>query len=107
MVVFPCPYLTGEVELTFERWRHIAERHPDLVPQYELGIAETLLNPDQIRRSSRFGKALLFSRWFEVRESKYVVVVVVTDHYPKLRHWVITAYLTNQLGTGELIWQHP
>jgi hypothetical protein len=95
------------VELTSERRQHIVERHPDLLPQYEPGIAETLLNPDQIRRSSRFGNALLFSRWLEIREGKYVVVVVVTDHYPKLRHWVITAYLTNQLVTGELIWQHP
>ena len=31
---FPCPYLKGNVELTEERERHIAERHPDLLPEY-------------------------------------------------------------------------
>jgi len=42
---FPCPYLKGEVELAEGRERHIAERHPDLLPAHlvriELTLAET------------------------------------------------------------------
>lgn len=61
---FPCSYLKGEVELTEERERHIAERHPDLLPEHRELIAETLGDPDQVRRSARFGSAKLFSRWY-------------------------------------------
>jgi hypothetical protein len=62
MTRYRCPYLKGEVELTDERERHIAERHPDLLPEHRPRIAETLAQPDQIRRSARFGTARLFSR---------------------------------------------
>jgi len=39
---FPCPHLAGEVELTAERERHIAQRHPDLLPEHLDRITETL-----------------------------------------------------------------
>lgn len=64
MTRFPCPYLNGEVELTEERERHIAERHPDSLPQHRDRIAETLAAPDQVRKSIRFGSGKLFSRWY-------------------------------------------
>ena len=77
---FSCPYLQGEVELTEERERHIAERHPELLPEHRERIAETLADPDQVRKSTRFGSAKLFSRWYtDLREGKHVVVVVVSD----------------------------
>ena len=47
---FPCPYLKSEVELTEERECHIAERHPDLLPEHRERVAETLGDPDQVRR---------------------------------------------------------
>lgn len=41
-------------------------------------IAETLSNPDQVRRSARFAGAKLFSRWYnDLWGGKHVVVVVV------------------------------
>jgi len=50
-----CPYLNGEVELTDEREHHIAERHPDLLPDYRHLIAETLSRPDcRPSESARF-----------------------------------------------------
>lgn len=85
-------FLGSNVELTAERERHIADRHPDLLPDYRRCIADTLADPDQIRRSARFGTARLFSRWFEaVRAGKYVIVIVVSDAAPAARHWIITA----------------
>ena len=103
---FACPYLQGEVELTEARERHIAERHPDLLPEYRERIVATLADPDQVRQSIRFGSAKLFSRWHtDVRGGKYVVVVVVSEREPYERHWIITAYMARKLAQGEIEWE--
>jgi hypothetical protein len=106
MAGFLCSYLGGEVELTEERERHIAEHHPDLLPEHKQRIIETISKPDQVRRSARFGNARLFSRWFsDLRGGKHVVVVVVTDPGPASRSWIITAYLARKLAEGETEWK--
>ena len=103
---FPCPYLEGEVELTAERERHIAQRHPDLLPEHGRRIAETLADPDQVRRSVRFGSAKLFSRWYtDLRGGKHVVAVVVSEPGAGQRHWIITAYIARSLVEGEAEWR--
>ena len=57
--------------------------------------------------ASRFGNARLFSRWFEsLRGGKHVVVVVVSDPVPTVRHWVITAYIVRKLAKGgDIEWE--
>lgn len=106
MIRFPCPYLHGEVELSEERERHIAKRHPDLFPEYRDRIAETLADPDLICRSTRSGKARLFSRWYtELKGGKHVVVVVATGPTPAGRHWIVTAYLARALVKGVIEWK--
>jgi hypothetical protein len=102
---FSCPYLNAQVELTNEREQHITERHPDLLPEHRQRIADTLAHPDQVRRSSRFANARLFSRWFEsVRGGKHAVVVIVSEPAPGTRHWIITAYIARRLAQGEVEW---
>jgi len=102
---FPCPYFDGEVELTEERERHIAEHHPDLLPEHRQRIIDTIADPEQVRRSKRFAGARLFSRWFDdLRGGKYMVVVVVSDPGPGRRHWIITAYMTRKLTEGHIEW---
>lgn len=106
MTRYPCPYLNGEVDLTEERERHIAERHPDLLPEHRDRIANTLAKPDQVRRSIRFGNAKLFSRWYtDLRQGKHVVVVVVSQLEPGQRNWIITAYIARRLAEGEVEWK--
>ena len=106
MNFFRCPYLDSEVELTDEREYHITLRHPDLLPMYQQCIPDTLILPDEVRRSSRIGNARLFSRWFEwLRGGKYVVVVVVSNPIPTERHWIVTAYMTNRLTGGDVEWK--
>lgn len=106
MTRFTCPYLKGKVEMTSERERHIAERHPDLLPDHRELLGETLAYPDQVRRSIRFGSARLFSRWFtDLRGGKHVVVVVVSGVEPNPRHWIITAYIAGSLVEGEAEWK--
>ena len=61
MTILSRLYLKGEVELSDERERHIAETHPELVPEHKVQIAGTLLDPYQVRRSLRFPNARLFS----------------------------------------------
>ena len=105
MSQFACPYLNGQIELTDERERHIAERHPDLLPKQRDRIAETLREPDQVRRSARFGSSKLFSRWYtDVERGAHVVVIVVSDFGPAERHWIITAYLAKKLAEGDVEW---
>lgn len=102
MELFPCPYLDSSVDLTEEREKHIAERHPELLPEYRDCIIQTLNDPDQVRRSKRFSNALSFSKWFEnVRDGKFVVIVVITND----RNWIITAYICRKLSEGEIIWK--
>jgi len=102
---FPCPYLQTEVELTEERKRHIAERHPDLLLEHRAHMADTLAAPDQVRRSARFRNARLFTRWFDtVRGGKHVVVVVVADVAASRRHWVVMAYMARKLIEGDIEW---
>ena len=101
---FPCGYLGGDVEMTRERERHIAERHPELLPEHRARIAETLAKPDQIRASTRFGNAKLFSRWYaDLRKGKHVIVIVVSETAPR-RHWIITAYISGKLTGGKVEW---
>jgi uncharacterized protein YuzE len=75
------------VELADERERHIAERHPELLPAHLVKIEQTLAQPDQIRRSGRFASARLFSRRFnDLLGGKHVVVVVLDSSSG--RNWI-------------------
>jgi hypothetical protein len=104
MTSFFCAYLGREVRLSGEREAHIAERHPDLLPEHRERIGATLADPDQVRRSPRFGAAKLFLRWFpDARGGKHVVVVVVSSGEDG-RHWIITAYIARKLAEGEVEW---
>jgi len=96
----------AEVELTAERERHIAERHPDLLPEHRTRIAETLAAPDMVRQSVWFANAMLFARWFDtIRGGKHVVVVVIGDGLPKERHWMATAYLARKVEERGILWK--
>lgn len=103
---FPCPYLNGEVELTSEREQHITENHPDLLPEHRSGIAETLADPDEVRRSLQLSTGLLFSKRYEAAlDGKSIVVVVMTSAETNRRKWIVTAYLTRKLVAGETEWK--
>ena len=74
----------------------------DLLPTHRGLLGTTLVDPDHVRRSVRFGSARLFSRWYAELD-KHVVVVVVSAAQPR-RHWIITAYLARKLAEGEAEW---
>ena len=106
MTSYPCPYLGDEVELSDEREQHITEHHPDLLPVHKHRIGDTLADPDQVRRSKRFGNARLFARWYDdLVRGKHVVVVVVSEAKPKSRNWIVTAYMTKKIAEGAEEWK--
>ena len=106
MTSFECPYMCGFVELTDERRQHIADRHPELLPELDEKLAFTLAEPDQVRRSARFANARLFSRSYnDDRGSKHIVIVVVSDDPAPRRHWVVTAYVARSLAAGDVEWE--
>lgn len=106
MINFECPYFKKEVILTDERYDHIKSNHPDILPEYELELKETIYNPDSVRKSSRFQNARLFTKFFHnLKGGKYAVVVVVNDTQPEERYWIITAYITRKLSGGIIEWE--
>ncbi len=47
-----------------------------------------------------------FCRWFDdVKQGKYVVVVVVSESSPHQHSWIIPAYITKKLTHGEIEWK--
>jgi hypothetical protein len=105
-MLFHCPYLSFDVELSPQRQRHITESHPDLLPEFKEQVLQTLLEPEEVRLSARFKKARLFTRWFDtVRGGKYIVVVVISEGKPSNRHWVVTAYMARKLAGGDIEWK--
>ena len=75
MTLLPYPSLGLLVELTHERRRHILLKHPDLLPAYIDYVAETLAQPDEVHRDSRFPATRIFARWcVNVKGGKFVAV---------------------------------
>ena len=98
-----CPKLGKPVELSPERERHIASRHPELAAELSRWIQETLHSPDAIRVSRRSPRARLFSRCYpEAWQGKHIVVVVYLTEASADR--VATAYLTRK-ARGGLPWR--
>jgi len=92
-----CPHLNTSVELSDERVQHIANRHPELLPEYLTLLSEVLRAPDNVRPSSRLINALLFSKYYaDIMGGKHLVVVVVNEPAAK-RSWIVTAYFTRRL----------
>ena len=85
------------VELTEERKKHIFEFHPEL-ELYFAKVAETLKNPDEIRKSKHDREVLLFYKYFsKIKSGKYLVVVVKINQ----RNFILTCYLTDKALTGQ------
>ena len=94
------------MELTEERAGHIAERHPELLPEHLNKLVETLAQPEEIRRSAILQNGRMLSKWFEdFQNGKHVVVVVISDLEKNNRHWIITAYVARKLMEGETEWK--
>jgi hypothetical protein len=91
------------IRLTDERHDHIEADHPEIFGQIDK-IQNTLLNPDIIVRSKTASDVELFYHHYDVTlvSEKYLCVVVKTlaDNM-----FIITAYFTNTIKGGEILWK--
>jgi hypothetical protein len=90
------------IRLTEERWAHIAE-HPEMT-EMRPGVEETLESPDVVVQSLSDPEARLYYRFYArtLVGGKHLCVVV------KLRGddaFVVTAYFTDQVKRGTVLWQ--
>lgn len=86
------------VRTSEDYWEKLIVKHPDIADLEEF-VRQTLLSPDEIRRSSRDENVLLFYR---LRKEKRWVVAVTR----RLNGdgFLITAYQTDAIKEGETIW---
>ena len=91
------------IDLTGERQRHIENDHPEMAGQIEK-IKQTLLEPEQIVRSRIDPEVELFYRYYDNTpvSEKYLCVVLKTliD-----RRFIITAYFTDTVKEGDVLWE--
>lgn len=92
-----------QIRLTDERLKHIENEHPEMSEQLDK-IHETLLNPDKIVRSRTDPDVELFYRNYEVtpvsEKHLCVAVKVLFDDV-----FIITAYFTDAVKKGEILWK--
>lgn len=92
--------LDEEIVLTQQVRTTILNKHPevaDFIDQIEV----VLRDPDEIRRSIRDDRVVLYYRYeTEILNGKWIVVVVKRVD----RNFVSTIYATDKLKSGEVIW---
>jgi hypothetical protein len=95
-------YQNRQVRLTEERLAHILT-HPEMV-EMESQIADTLKNPQLVRKSRSDDSAELFCRFYTqlVIGDKWLCVVV---KYLPDDAFIVTAYFTDKPKKGDDLWQ--
>ena len=92
-----------QIRLTSERQEHLQPDHPEMLEQTDK-IQDTLLNPNLVVRSRTDPDVELFYRHYDITpvSEKYLCVVVkvlVGDLF------IITAYFTDTIKRGEVLWK--
>jgi hypothetical protein len=95
-------YQNRQVRLTEERLAHILT-HPEMV-EMESQIADTLKNPQMVRKSRSDDSAELFYRFYTqlVIGDKWLCIVV---KYLPNDAFIVTAYFTDKPKKGDDLWQ--
>jgi hypothetical protein len=95
-------YQNRQVRLTEERLAHILT-HPEMVDM-ESQIADTLKNPQLVRKSRSDDSAELFYRFYTqlVIGDKWLCIVV---KYLPDDAFIVTAYFTDKPKKGDDLWQ--
>jgi hypothetical protein len=91
------------IRLNEERRFQLETEHPEMTGQIDR-IAETLANPDKVIRSKTDATVEVFYRHYQSTPvaSKFLctVVKVLPDD-----HFIITAYYTDAMKRGEVLWE--
>ena len=91
------------IRLTDERQEHIETDHPEMSGQLDR-IEDALLGPDRIVRSGTDHDVELFYRHYDTTPvTEKHLCVLVKSSMDDL--FIITAYFTNTVKRGEVLWQ--
>jgi hypothetical protein len=95
-------YAGRQIRLTDERMEHIVTEHPEMVAL--LAIAEqTLAEPERVVTSLSGPDSILYYRSYTatvVGDKLACIVVKSIDHDP----FILTAYFTDRVKKGDVIW---
>jgi hypothetical protein len=91
------------IRLTDERLHHLETNHPEMIGQI-WRIAETLADPDRIIRSRTDSTVELFYRWYTSTAVTAKFLCVVVKALPD-DPFMITAYHTDAVKRGEVLWE--
>lgn len=96
-------YKGVKIRLTSERLGHILE-HPEMSGMKK-NISEALLKPDCVVQSGSDFNVQMYYRYYVKTAvgNKYLCVVV---KWTKTDPFVLTAYLTNKIKKGNLLWKN-
>ena len=91
-----------KIRLSEEIIKHILER-PEMLNQ-EGKIKETLSNPELIKGSVSDENVVIYYRHYTTTPvtSKYLAVIVKLE---ATENFIISAYFTNRIKKGELVWE--
>jgi len=88
-----------KITLSDERWKHITETHPELIDMLDV-LKETLEEPELIKQSVYDENVILIYKYHgHIYDGKYICVVVTLDN-----GLLVTAYITDRIKKGEIIW---
>ena len=91
------------IRLTQERLHHLESDHPEMAGQLSR-IAETLSDPDRIVRSRTDATVELFYKCYAATPVTAKFLCVVVKALPD-DPFMITAYHTDAVKRGEVLWQ--
>lgn len=92
-----------QIRITEERLVHILENHPEMENSFEK-ITETLQYPDEIIKSKSDSSVLLYYKKYykTVLGDKWMVVIVKTTEFDS---FMMTAYFTDKIKNGNILWK--
>jgi len=91
------------VRFTDERKAHLADHHPEMIDQLDK-IRETLKVPDCIIKSKTDTCVQLFYKYYVSTPVKAKLLCVVVK-FINDDNFIITAYFTDIIKKGELLWK--
>lgn len=86
------------VRTSEEYWQKLIIKHPDIA-ELEAEVIQALTNPEEIRQSRRDTNIVLF--YLTLKEKRWVVAVARRLNGDG---FLITAYQTDAIKEGDLIW---
>ena len=91
--------------LTDERQIHLETDHPEMINQVAR-IDDTLLGPDCVIRSRTDPQVELFYKWYPTTPVTAKFLCVVVKLLPQ-SSFILTAYYTDTVKQGALLWEKP